>query len=329
MSDDVPTQQAAAPERLIGRRRLFAAASAPRELLRIAYRDPEHLCERMMMFASHRLAEPSRDWVQRSRSQDPAADVRAIANRLGARSARVAGFEGAVAGTPFYVALVPGYINYLWQEIRMTLRLAALYGHDPAALHTAAEVLWMRGVYPDLASATAGLLAIRDQPLPAKPVSRRPIAMWIRSVYRVLIFGGFLPPPTGQHGWRGRLSVLSIVASFAITWVITAIFPATLMIAMAWGCDTHSRRLFRTTADYYAGASTPTRSTRQIAADMRRPTRRQVAHSVAFTVSILIPIGFLAYVAHIKNHAGLTPVTALGLLVAISMVIAFAAYGRR
>jgi hypothetical protein len=76
-------------------------------------------------------------------------------------------------------------------------------------------------------------------------------------VRRILVFGGFLPPPTDQHGWRGRLS------------------------------------------------------------------------GVAFTVSILIPIGFLAYAAHIKIHTGLTPLTAVGLLVATAIVVAFAAYARR
>jgi len=38
----------------------------------------------------------------------------------------------------------------------MTLRLAALYGHDPSTLHAAAEVLWLRGVYPDLDAAEGG-----------------------------------------------------------------------------------------------------------------------------------------------------------------------------
>ena len=45
-----------------------------------------------------------------------------------AQGARV---DGAISGTPSLIALVPGYLTYLYQEMRMTLRTAALYGLDP------------------------------------------------------------------------------------------------------------------------------------------------------------------------------------------------------
>lgn len=85
-------------------------SAAPGELIRILYRDPEHLCERLTLFACHRLAEPSRDWPQRSCQTHPDPDLREIAQRLGVQSMRIARLEGAIAGTPFYVALVPGYL---------------------------------------------------------------------------------------------------------------------------------------------------------------------------------------------------------------------------
>ena len=61
------------------------------------------------------------------------------------------------------MALVPGYINYLWQEIRMTLRLASLYGRDPGELRTAAEVLSLP-CFPELTDAEIETTAraIRD-----------------------------------------------------------------------------------------------------------------------------------------------------------------------
>ena len=59
------------------------------------------------------------------------ATCRRSSSGLGTQSARIARLQGMVAGTPFYLALVPGYMNYLWQEARMNLRLAALYGRDP------------------------------------------------------------------------------------------------------------------------------------------------------------------------------------------------------
>jgi hypothetical protein len=331
VSDDADTKIGAAPRRAPGRGRAAAATSVPRELIRIAYRDPEHICERMTLFASHRLAKPSHEWAQQVRAADPRAALREIADGLGTQSARIARIEGAIAGTPFYVALVPGYINYLWQEIRMTLRLAALYGRDPSTLHTATEALWLRGVYPCLKAAEAGLLAIQAQPLPPKPTTRRPVRTWIRSARRILVFGGFLSPPSGtpHHGllsWlRDALGVMIALAGWVITWI----FPATFMIAMAWGCHTHARRLFRTALEYYSGEATPTKSAREVATELRHQTRRQVAHSAALTVSILLPIGFLVYATHVESSAGFNVITAPGLLVATSVVLVLSIYGRR
>ncbi|MFZ0091009.1 MAG: hypothetical protein WAL63_15995 [Solirubrobacteraceae bacterium] len=310
--------------------RVRAAAAVPRELIRIVYRDPEHVCERMTLFASDRLAEPTREWVQQTLEADPEADLGEIVAALGVQSARIARIEGAVAGTPFYLALVPGYMNYLWQEIRMTLRLATLYGRDPAALPTAAEVLSLRGVYPSTQAAQAGLLAVQAAHLPAKPTQRRSLRLWIGSGRRLLVFGGFLSPPRGvpRHGWLSWVrDAVGLVATVGI-WVVTWIFPATFMIAMAWGCHTHARRLFRTAVEYYSGETTPPRTARERANDLGHHSKREVAHGAALSVSILLPIGFLVYATRVRDRVGLNPISALGLLVAVSLVLAASVYGR-
>ncbi len=310
--------------------RVRAAAAVPRELLRIVYRDPEHVCERMTLFACDRLAEPTREWVQQTQAQAPHADRRQIAHALGVQSARIARIEGAVAGTPFYLALVPGYMNYLWQEIRMTLRLAALYGRDPAALPTAAEALSLRGVYPSVPAAHAELVTVQGTPLPAKPVKRRPLRLWIASARRLLVFGGFLSPPSAiaRHGWRAWLRDAGGLVVTVGIWVVTWIFPATFMIAMAWGCHTHARRLFRTALDHYSGEKTPTSSAREQANQLRHHSKREVAHGAALSLSILLPIGFLVYATRVRDRVGLNPISALGLLVAVSLVLAASVYGR-
>jgi hypothetical protein len=51
-----------------------------------------------------------------------------IAEEQRTKSARAAAIDGAVAGSPFLIALVPGYIAYLRQEARMLLRTAT---HGP------------------------------------------------------------------------------------------------------------------------------------------------------------------------------------------------------
>ena len=79
-----------------------------------------------------------------------------IAEELRIQTAQVARIDGAVAGTPFLIALVPGYLAYLWQEGVMERRIAALYGFDPRDVETSAKILVLRGVHPTLDAARSG-----------------------------------------------------------------------------------------------------------------------------------------------------------------------------
>jgi hypothetical protein len=285
----------------------------------------------MTLFASRRLADSCRDWAIKTRQSDADSDVRQIAEGLGTQAARIARIEGAVAGTPFYIALIPGYLNYLWQEIRMTLRLAALYGRDPGALSTAAEVLALRGIYPNVEAAQAGLLEVQAAKLPPKPERRRSPRIWMRSARRVMVFGGFLSPASGtprQGVWSWARDAAGLLAGAAL-WAVTWIFPITFMIAMAWGCHSHSRRLFRSALGYYAGEDVTAPSARERARAVRHHTRREVAHGTVLSLSILAPIGFLAYATYVRNHVGINAISGLGLLVALSLVIAAGVYGVR
>src|SRR5947199_7987944 len=112
------------------RRRVTRALSGSRELVQIVYRDPEHVAERLTLYAGRSLGEQSREWAESAREARPGAEIAEIAEELRIQSARIARIDGAVSGTPFLIALVPGYMNYLWQEARMSLRIAALYGRD-------------------------------------------------------------------------------------------------------------------------------------------------------------------------------------------------------
>lgn len=328
MAEDLNESDAALAS---GGQRVRAVASVPRELIKLVYRDPEHVCERMTLAACQRLAQSSRRWAEAAREEKPRADLRELADGLGLQSARIASIEGAVAGTPFYLALVPGYMNYLWQEIRMTLRLAALYGRDPAELATAAEVLWLRDVYPSLAQARAGLVAVQAAGLPLKPQSRRSLRVWIGSVRRLLIFGGFLSARSArdQHGWRSWWRDVAGVVGGVGLWVVTWFFPVTFMIAMAWGCHSHARRLFHTSVGYYSGEPTPSRTIRQRALYGRQRRGRELRNGAALGLSILAPIGFLAYATRVRDRVGFNTISALGVLVAVSLVLAAFMYGRR
>lgn len=316
-----------------GRGGVRVVTDAPRQMVRVAWRDPEHICERLTLQAVHRLAEPSLEWAQATRAAHPDGDLRESVTNLGTQSARIARLQGMVAGTPFYFALVPGYMNYLWQEARMTLRLAALYDRDPGILRTAAELLSLRGVYPDVDAAEAGLLAVEGMGMPAKPEHRRPLRLWIECARRLLVFGGFIGPPSGEShsGLRARLRDALGVALFIAMWAVTWIFPVTFMIMMAWGCETHSRQLFQRVRAYYSTEEAPLQAPPDPGRGWRArvPDRRQAIGAAGIALSIAIPAGFLAYAVHIHKKFGITWVSAVGLLVAISVVTTAAVYGSR
>jgi hypothetical protein len=191
----------ATPDR-VGERsggRVSRAWSGTRDFVRLVYRDPEHVTERMTLYAAERLGEPSRAWAGARLEAQPETPRVKIADDLRDQSAKVARIDGAVAGTPFFIALVPGYVAYLWQEARMGLRTAALYGRDPTTMGTAAEMLALRGVHPTRERAQGALESVRDSGPPPKPTGRRPLRVWVRSVYALLVFGGFLSPSTRRR----------------------------------------------------------------------------------------------------------------------------------
>src|ERR1700742_3009802 len=104
------------------RSRIRRVFSGSRELVRIAYRDPEHVAERLTLYVSARYGEGSREWAASAQAARPGISPAVIAEELRLRSAQVARIDGAISGTPFFIALVPGYLTYLLQETRMTLR---------------------------------------------------------------------------------------------------------------------------------------------------------------------------------------------------------------
>jgi hypothetical protein len=315
------------------RSRIGRVFSGTRELVRIVYRDPEHVAERLTLYAADRYGDASREWAKAARSSRPDIPRAAIAEELRARSAQVARIDGAISGTPFFIALGPGYLTYLLQEMRMTLRTAALYDRDPRSLQTSAEGLALRGVHPSVESAEAALTMVRDTKTPERPAQRRSLRTWVHSVYLLLVFGGFMSPssakPKGGALDRVR-AVFSVVVGIGI-WVTTWVLPMTFMIAMAWGCETHTRQLGRRALVFYDGEE---ESVRAAIADADRHRdeghdKRSILRTIALFLSVAIPIGFIAYAQHVRNIVGINWLGALGAVVALSMVIATAVISSR
>ena len=307
------------------RGRVGHTLSGWRQLGRIAWRDPEHVAERLTLYSAGNLGEPSLEWAADAREKRPDEPRAVIAEELRTQTAQVARIDGAVSGTPFLIALIPGYLSYLREEGRMVLRTAALYGRDPRELDTSAETLVLRGVHPTVDVAREALENVRDVPLPDKPTERRSLRTWVRSINILLIFGGFLSAPSDEreesaHPWLK--ATIGIAIGLAI-WVTTWVLPATFMIAMAWGCETHARQLGRRALLFYDGDADSAQAA--IAAAKAEKDRghdkRDILRSALLILSIAIPIGFVAYADHVHHSTGINWVGALGALVAVSLVI--------
>jgi hypothetical protein len=309
-----------------GIRRGRALAPGARDLARIIYRDPEHVPERITLKTIERLAESALAWAQAIRAERPEVEPAVMAEELRHQSATVARIDGAIAGTPFFVAIVPGYLGYLWQEAMMVLRTAALYDRDPRQLTTAAESLSLRGVHPSPEAALAALEAVLAKPLPDKPPCRRTLRNWVQSIRMVLVFGGFLSPPKKRSpiGRRAKLLTVAGLLFATIVFVITWVFPVTFIIAMAWGCESHTRGLGRRVAAFYGGEATTTR--RAITASRSERDaghrKRRTIHTLSLFLSIAIPIAFVAFVVHVRSTTVANGLGAAGALVALSLVTA-------
>ena len=175
-SDDTPLDEAP-PSESTGRIR--HTLSGWRQFALVAYRDPEHVAERLALHGTQSLGEPSSEWATGVREARPGVPRAVIAEELRMQSSNAAAIDGAIAGTPLLLALVPGYLAYLQQETRMMLRTRALYDHDPREPDAAAEMLALRGVHPTIEAARSALLSVRDVPIPEKPSTRRPLRMWV------------------------------------------------------------------------------------------------------------------------------------------------------
>ena len=111
----------------------------------------------------------------------------------------------------------------------------------------------------------------------------------------------------------------------ATIWVITWVLPLTFMIAMAWGCETHTRQLGRRVLLFYDGETETTAQAAIAAAGQRQDrghSKRASLRAALLVLSVVIPIGFVAYANHVRQSTGISWLAAVGALVALSLVVA-------
>ena len=270
----------------------------PGGLLRLALYDPTHIPERLTIYSVDKQAESARSWARRTREAEPETPLAVLADAQRRRTVSTARIDGAVAGTPFFIALVPAYIAFLRQEVRFHLRVAALYGENPSDPRVAADFLVLRGVHKDNKKALAELDAVRANPLPAHR-ERTPLRSWYQVVVSILILAGFIQAPEEnghKHLTLGQkvLQAVRFVVAGTI-WILTWVVPITFMIVMSWACESDARRFGQRVMTRYADEGA------DIAIAMARADRKAggngavtFVRATVVVVSVALPLALIA-----------------------------------
>jgi hypothetical protein len=180
----------------------------------------------------------------------------------------------------------------------MWLRIAALYGHDPGELRTIAALLTLLGVHQTVEAAEASLAAVQQKPA-QKPQGHRSPRVWVLSIKRVLVLGGFMSIHALQRpvGARDRAMSIARTAAWVLTFVITWSVPLLGVVAMAWACERHTRQLGHGGHDYYIGNAGHAEVARTLAGTRsERPrNRRQRAGVAVLTAALVLLVVFFAF----------------------------------
>jgi hypothetical protein len=118
--------------------------------------DPLRAPEHIALAAADKHAPAAAAWVeekQRTYANSPA-ELAQMAKRKHAALAR---FGGAATGVGGIVTLIPDLAAAAWIQSRLVFFIAAAYGYDPHDPMRPAELLVIRGLYPDPQSARRAL----------------------------------------------------------------------------------------------------------------------------------------------------------------------------
>ena len=277
------------------------------------------------MYEADRQAAAAAAWAREAR-EAPETNVAVIADTQRRKTISSARIDGAVAGTPFFIALVPAYIAFLRQEMRFHLRTASLYGHDPASPTVAADFLVLRGVHKDSEKAIAELASVRANPVPTRR-QHTPLRAWYSAVVSVLILAGFMAPRdedarTDLTGRQRALRVIRFIVAGGI-WLLTWVIPVTFMIVMSWGCESDARRFGQRVMDHYRNEDV------DIGVVMARADRRAggnkaitAVRGVLVVLSVALPLSLIAStVLSGKGPLGVQLPQAAGVIAALALVI--------
>jgi hypothetical protein len=314
--------------------RVRASVHLPGTLIRLVRRDPHHVPERLTIYAVEHQADEARAWAERVRERGGEGSLTAVADEQRRRTISTGRIDGAISGTPFFIALVPAYVAFLRQEVRFHLRMAALYGRDPADPHVAADFLVLRGVRKHIDEALTELETVRAAPLPPAGV-RTPLRSWYRAIVQVLVLAGFLSPPDDDDGkrptlWTRLVYVVQLVVA-GLIWALTWIVPVTFMIMMSWACESDARRFSQRVLTHYQDGHADLDAT-IASADRKAGGNRAitVGRGALVVLSVAIPLAVVASTLLKHNGPlGINLPESFAALIALAIVIGVSAVALR
>jgi len=118
--------------------------------------DPLRAPEYIALAAAERHAPAAAAWVE-ERKKMYAHSPAELAQMAKRRHAALARFGGAATGIGGIVTVIPDLAAAAWIQSRMVFFIAAAYGYDPYDPMRPAELLVIRGLYPDPATARRAL----------------------------------------------------------------------------------------------------------------------------------------------------------------------------
>lgn len=264
-------------------------------------RDWKHNSEIAVLFTQPAIAGGVEPWRARFRAAHPSETDVEAAERSIRRSVLVARRAGVITGSSFYIGTPPAMAMIYCQQLLMVLRIAALFGRDPAEPARAAEWLVIHGKYKTLQDAYSAL-GSAGTPAPRSD-TRRSLAAVAREGI------GQAPAAIRKHGEaiKTRKPIDNVIR---VVELVSMLVPVLSM--PIWGIATArtTRDIGRKAVAYYSGNQTthPPQAPLPVIRAMSTATRYLIA-GVWFAVGAALAFRFatlhLRHSLHLLRWIGL------------------------
>jgi len=119
--------------------------------------DPVRAPEYLALAALEQFGPEAQQWIAEFRSRFPYVTSHHLAKVTRKRFVKLASLSGAVAGVAGGIGAVVDYGVLAWNQARMVIYLATIYGEDPTGRERAVELLMLQNVHKVMGAAETAL----------------------------------------------------------------------------------------------------------------------------------------------------------------------------